>query len=119
MSDKNIRKFLHHNPNVICDTCGRKRKWSEVIHSYGTGDIPVIISCIDGCADYRHPLNDPPPVIFDGQPWPDARPEATDTFIAVNTAPVSWNNNTYEYGANPAPFSFDPPVNDNVNWEST
>jgi hypothetical protein len=79
----NIPKYTRSNPNAICDTCGRKRKWSEVVLSYGSGELAVIVSCKDGCADYRHPLNSPPPVIFDGQPIPDARPEGKDTFIAV------------------------------------
>lgn len=64
-----------HGWNIICDICGRKRKNSEVTLAYGTGDIAVVVSCIDECADYRHPLNSPPPLIFDAQPVPDARPD--------------------------------------------
>lgn len=74
----NIKAWIHSNPNTICDICGRKRKTSETVLAYGSGDIPIIVSCIDGCADYRHPLNSPPPIIFDGQPVPDARPDETE-----------------------------------------
>lgn len=113
----NIKKLTEHNPNVICDTCGRKRKWSEVTHSYGSGDIPVVISCLDGCADVRHPLNSPPPIIFDGQPVPDARPDQDITYLA--TSPQTWDSNGYVWGSAPDPFSFDPPINDDVNWEDS
>lgn len=74
----NIRKYILSNNNVICDVCGKKRKRSECVLAYGTGDIAVVMSCIDGCADYRHPLNSPPPLVFDGQPVLDARPDATE-----------------------------------------
>lgn len=79
----NIEKYFASNNNVICDICGRKRKASEVIDAYGSGDIPVVISCKDGCADYRHPLNSPPPIIFDGQPVTNARPPPKDVFITT------------------------------------
>lgn len=76
---------ISHNHNVICDICGRKKKWSETTLAYGTGDVAVVVSCLDGCADYRHPLNSAPPVIFDAPPVPDARPDVTannkETFI--------------------------------------
>ena len=78
----NIQKWLPRDGNVICDVCGRLRKQSECTLSYGTGEIPNILACIDGCADYRHPCNSPPPVIFDGQPLQDARPEGTDVYIS-------------------------------------
>lgn len=81
MPNQNIRKYIPADNNVICDVCGRKRKRSECVMAYGTGDIPVIMSCIDGCADSRHPCNDPPPIIFDGRPVMDARPEGSDTFV--------------------------------------
>lgn len=71
----NIRKWIPRDPNVICDVCDRKRKWHQVTLAYGTGDLPEVVSCIDGCADQRHPLNSPPPIIFDGQPVPNARPD--------------------------------------------
>lgn len=77
----NMKVWLKRSNNVICDTCGRKRKRQEVRPSYGTGDIAVIISCIDGCADYRHPLNSPPPIIFDGRPVENARPEGIDKYV--------------------------------------
>lgn len=90
-----IRKHIAHDWNVICDVCDRKRKRSECILAYGTGDVPEIMSCRDGCADTRHPLNDPPPLIFDGQPVPDARPDATqdnDTYQITITYPsyMTW-----------------------------
>jgi len=94
-----IRKHLDHNNNVICDVCGRKRKRSECQLAFGTGDIPVIMSCIDGCADQRHPLNTPPPLIFDGQPVPDARPDQgfnKETFITtVTPSGMSWGHLTH------------------------
>jgi hypothetical protein len=77
----NIKKWLHSDWNVICDVCGRKRKRSQCVLAYASGDIAVIMSCIDGCADYRHPLNSPPPLIFDAQPVPDARPQQTSVFV--------------------------------------
>lgn len=76
----NIQKWLRSDNNVICDVCGRLKKKSQTVLAFGTGDIPVVVSCRDRCADYRHPLNSPPPVIFDGQPVRDARPEATDNY---------------------------------------
>lgn len=77
-----MKIWLSHSNNVICDICGRKRKRQEVIPAFGTGDIAVVISCRDGCADYRHPLNSPPPIIFDGRPVQDARPEQPDVYVA-------------------------------------
>lgn len=77
----NTRKWNGGDNNVICDVCGRKRKRSECIMSYGSGTIPVVMACRDKCADYNHPLNYPPPIIFDGRPVRDARPEQTNVFI--------------------------------------
>jgi hypothetical protein len=74
-------KWNPRDYNVICDICGKKRKRSECTMAYGGGNIPVVMSCRDGCADKRQPLNDPPPIIFDGRPVRDARPEAVDTFV--------------------------------------
>ena len=112
----NIKARIAHDHNIICDVCGRKRKRSECVAAYGSGIIPVVMSCIDGCADSLHPLNYPPPVIFDGRPVPDARPDQannTETFVTV-TIPAyftwghfpggSWGNfnegNT-EFNTNP------------------
>lgn len=78
-----LQKYKSKDYNVICDVCGRKRKFSDCELAYGSGDIAVVVSCSDGCADVRHPLNSPPPLIFDGQPVRDARPEASDVFINV------------------------------------
>ena len=83
--DGNIRKLIHRDNNVTCDVCGKKKKRSQTTLAYGSGDIPVIVSCLDGCADYRHPLNDAPPVIFDGQPVPDARPDVTNADLPFIT----------------------------------
>jgi len=80
----NIPKYIRSDHNVVCDVCGRKRKWSECVMAYGSGTIPVVMSCRDGCADYNHPLNYPPPIIFDGRPVPDARPDQVNnvyTFV--------------------------------------
>ncbi len=108
--------------NVVCDICGKKRKRSECTAAYGAGDIPVLISCRDGCADYRHPLNSPPPVILDQQPVPDARPENIDLF-RTNQTQSQWlwgsfpsdgslwgnlNNSASQNGNN---FSFNPTMN--------
>ncbi len=71
----NIKKQISHDYNIICDVCGRKKKRSECVAAYGSGIVPVVMSCIDGCADKLQPLNFPPPVIFDGRPVPDARPD--------------------------------------------
>lgn len=115
----NVQKHIPYNPNAICDVCGRKRKWSEVTLAYGTGDLAVIVSCIDGCADYRHPLNSPPPTIYDGQPVPNARPENTDTFVSSTTsAGQTWNGNTYKWSKPQGEFDFNF-VNDNINWENS
>lgn len=86
----NIRKWIHSDWNVTCDVCSRKRKRSQCVLAYGTGDLPVIMSCIDKCADYRHPLNSPPPLIFDGQPVPDARPTQKDTFVSTKLFPAGF-----------------------------
>lgn len=75
-----INKYIKGSYNVICDVCDRKRKSYETTMSYGAGDIPVLRTCIDTCSDERHPLNSPPPVIFDGRPVPDARPDVAITF---------------------------------------
>ncbi len=85
-SKGSIRGRFSGDYNVICDVCGKKRKFSECTMAYGTGIIPVVMSCSDGCADYNHPLNYPPPIIFDGRPVRDARPEGTDHFV-VQTIP--------------------------------
>lgn len=75
MTQSNIPKWIPTNNNVVCDVCGKKRKHSECIMAYGSGMIPVVMSCRDGCADINHPLNYPPPIIFDGRPVQDARPD--------------------------------------------
>lgn len=69
--------YIPGDYNVICDICGKKKKRSECAMAYGNGIIPVVMSCLDGCADANHPLNYPPPVIFDGRPVPDARPDVS------------------------------------------
>ena len=89
----NIKKYISSNHNVICDVCGKKRKRSEVVNAYGSGDIAVVMSCRDGCADSRHPLNSPPPVIFDGQPVHDARPDPTEIHVtAVVPSFMTWKH---------------------------
>lgn len=90
-----VQKRLPNDYNVICDICGRKRKRSECTLAYGTGDVAIVMSCTDGCSDYRHPLNSPPPIIFDGRPVPDARDEAADNFGNIPTLVPSyftWGN---------------------------
>lgn len=88
-----IRKFLHRDPNFICDVCGRKRKRHEIVLAFGQGTEPVIISCIDGCADPLHPLNFPPPVIFDGRPVPNARPDSKDVYLNISySSYMSWGH---------------------------
>ena len=81
----NIQKWLRGDWNVECDICDSKKKRSQCSPSYLSGDIPCFIACNDGCVDQRHPCNDPPPVIFDMQPVPDARPPQTDQFIVGST----------------------------------
>jgi hypothetical protein len=89
----NIRKYFRSDWNVICQVCGRKRKRSECILAYGSGNLPVVMSCKDGCADERHPLNSPPPLVVDGLPVPDARPEASDKFISQSVVSgMTWFN---------------------------
>lgn len=91
MTQSNIPAWLSRNNNVICDVCGRKRKRSECHMAYGTGTLPVVMSCRDGCADYNHPLNYPPPVIFDGRPVADARPEQQTQYITtINPSGMTW-----------------------------
>lgn len=90
-----LQVWIRGSNNVICDVCGRKRKREEVIPAYGSGDVPVIISCIDGCADYRHPLNDPPPIIFDGRPVENARPEGVDRYVIIPQIGQTWGHVRY------------------------
>ncbi|SRR5258708_30632588 len=92
-----IRKYLRSDNNVICDICGRKRKHSECVMAFGSGLIPIFMSCLDGCADELHPLNFPPPIIFDGRPVQDARPDATEINLATyvtqsNPSFMSWGH---------------------------
>lgn len=111
-----INKWLSGDNNVICDVCGKKRKRSECVMAYGSGMIPVVMSCIDGCADYNHPLNYPPPIIFDGRPVQDARPDVpTSQTVFLSTfvpADFTWghfpgglwghfNNGNSEFSYNP------------------
>lgn len=70
----NIRAWLAHNYNVTCDICGRKRKRTECLAAYGTGTLPIVISCRDGCADKLQIRNFPDPIVFDNKPVRDARP---------------------------------------------
>lgn len=87
---ENIRKYLVGDWSVICDSCGQQRKRSECQLSYGSGDLAVLVTCIDGCSDYRHPLNSPPPVLWDGRPVPDARPDVpSDQATYIVTIPVN------------------------------
>lgn len=95
---QDVGKYIPGDWNFICDTCGFKRKASQGCLSYYSGDIPVFMTCTE-CADYRHPLNSPPPIIFDGQPVPDARPDATQDstspqWFVVNVAPslMQWGH---------------------------
>lgn len=81
--------------NVICDICGKKRKRSECTMAFWTGDEAIVMSCLDGCADYRHPLNSPPPIIFDGQPVPDPRPDVYGNNITYTPTAV---NSIYSWG---------------------
>ncbi len=88
---KNIPKWIGGDYNVICDVCGKKRKRSECVMAYGSGMISVVMSCRDGCADSNHPLNYPPPIIFDGRPVMDARPDQAnnaETFVPVHSSTV-------------------------------
>ena len=85
-----IDKYLSSEWNAICDLCGKKRK-SDAIRKTWDG----LIACIDGCWYPKHPLDVPPPIILDGKPVPDARPEASDTYI---TMPIL---NTYPWGSWP------------------
>lgn len=103
-----INTYIPANNNVICDVCGKKKKMSECVLAYGSGTIPVIVSCKDGCADVNHPLNYPPPVIFDGRPVPNARPEAPNSYIPLgkslghlwNTTAVTWNTADFTWSGN-------------------
>lgn len=89
----NVRAWRSGDNNVICDVCGKKRKRSECEMSYSSGTIPVVMACKDGCADYDHPLNYPPPLIFDGRPVQDARPEAPNVFIVTSVpALFTWGH---------------------------
>lgn len=84
--NKDTRKYNYSDYNVICDICGNKRKRSECVLAYGSGDLAVVMSCLQGgCADYRHPVNSPPPVIFDGRPVPDARPDRVTTSVTITS----------------------------------
>lgn len=83
-----IDKLIKGDWNGICDTCDRKRKRSQMMLSYNSGDVACYLTCRDGgCSDSRHPLNSPPPVVFDGKPVPYARPEGQDNFKAE--APIT------------------------------
>lgn len=93
----NIKKQIPHDYNVICDICGRKKKRSQCAMAYGNGIIPIVMSCLDKCADKLQPLNFPPPVILDGRPVPDARPDQGDnqeTFVAAPMPINLWGHFT-------------------------
>lgn len=109
----NIRGYKGGDNNVICDICGKKRKRSECTMAYGSGMIPVVMSCTDGCADYDHPLNYPPPIIFDGRPVQDARPEGTNIYISTTLpALFTWGHfpggRWGHFNNGNSPFSLDP-----------
>ena len=87
-----IKKYILSDNNVLCDVCGKKRKRSECTMAYGSGMIPVVMSCRDGCADYNHPLNYSPPIIFDGRPVQDARPEGTNVYITTTSNEQEWGH---------------------------
>lgn len=92
-----IRGYIPSDNNVICDICGKKRKRSECELAFSNGTEPVVMSCRDGCADNNHPLNYPPPVIFDGRPVLDSRPDVTEnnkeTFVTVNLPSyITWGS---------------------------
>jgi len=120
MTMNSNNKYIPGNWNAICDVCGFKRKASDCVLSYGSGDIEVVFTCSPGCTDERHPLNSPPPIIFDGQPVPDARPDATQDSNApqwfvpqVTPSLMAWGHfpNTGGWGTlnfNNSPFNFDP-----------
>lgn len=96
--DGNIRNHIPHTWNVICDVCGKKKKNFQTTMAYGSGDVPVVLSCLDGCADDRHPLNDPPPVIFDGRPVPNARPDVALTVSYVPSGILWGQFNSQHFG---------------------
>lgn len=108
----NVVKYLAGNWNVRCDTCDRIRKRTECKLSYYDGDIPCFVTCIDGCSDERHPLNSPPPVIWDGRPVPDPRPDvvlADATFVPLGSSQYRWGINwpgpTWNTTNDDSPFS--------------
>lgn len=83
--------YIPGDNNVICDICGRKRKKSETGMSYGTGDLPVFVACLDGCVDQRHPLNSPPPVFLDPIPVKDPRPDTLVNIYPLDSG-TTWGN---------------------------
>lgn len=49
-----INKFIDGDWNVICDTCGRKRKRSQCTLSL-IPDMPNVLVCTDTCLDIQNP----------------------------------------------------------------
>ena len=72
--------FAYWDANKICDICGFKFKASKLRKTWDG-----YLACGKGqndCWYPKHPFDDPLPVIPDGTPVYDARPEPTDVFLS-------------------------------------
>lgn len=74
-------KFKYWDPNVICDICGFKFKMSQCKKTWDG-----YLACKPNRCWYpKHPFDDPLPVIPDGTPIVNARPEPQDQFVSLSS----------------------------------
>lgn len=78
------------DPRAVCDCCGFSFYMSDLRPQY-VRDSKIGMYCLpNSCWNPPHPLDWPPPVIPDGRPVYNARPEPADEFIVVATGLSVW-----------------------------
>ncbi len=69
------------DPAAICDCCGFKFFMSQLRQQFVKDSFVGMYCLPNKCWSPAHPLDWPPPVIVDGKPVRNARPEQQDVFI--------------------------------------
>jgi hypothetical protein len=99
MSQNKLKMF---NPRAICDNCGFKFYMSD-LRPYFVGDSFTGMFCLPNkCWNPPHPFDFPLPVIPDGLPILNARPEPAAVFVqsasgGLSTWGGAWVSSTGTY----------------------
>ncbi len=75
--------------NVICDSCGKKRKREQCKKTWDG----FLMCTVENCWYPKHPMFIPQVVKPDGLPVPDARPRPAQNFIPwPGTGLITWES---------------------------